>query len=227
MNNNYDIQRNIDHLNNYGYTFFLDGLLQKQVKNKIKKDYDIYYVYPDCDKVIYYYQLPEISLIEIITNNNLRHQDILGALLNLGIYCNYLGDMVIINNHYYFYIFNTIKEFILLNLDKIGKYKVELKEIDLDYLNNYEKQYEEINIIVNSERIDSILSRIINTNRDTIKEKIKNKEVILNYEVLTSTSKLLKENDIFSIKRYGKYKYIGIINSTKKGHLVIKCKKYL
>ena len=36
----------------------------------------------------------------------------------------------------------------------------------------------------------------------------------------------LKENDVFSIKRLGKYKYIGIIKETKSKNYIIKCLKY-
>ena len=38
---------------------------------------------------------------------------------------------------------------------------------------------------------------------------------------------MLKENDIFSIRKYGKYKFLGEINRTKKGSLVIKYLKYV
>ena len=48
------------------------------------------------------------------------------------------------------------------------------------------------------------------------KDKFKNREVILNYEVLTNLSYLLKEEDIFSIRKYGKFKYIGKVKQTKK-----------
>ena len=49
----------------------------------------------------------------------------------------------------------------------------------------------------------------------------KNKEIILNYDFLKDISYKLKENDIFSIKRIGKYKYIGSIKTTKSGNIII------
>ena len=50
---------------------------------------------------------------------------------------------------------------------------------------------------------------------------------MLNYDYLKDTSYKLKEGDIFSIRRIGKYKYSGIINKTKSNNLVIKIHKYL
>ena len=109
----------------------------------------------------------------------------------------------------------------------IGNKKVIVEEVDINILEDYERKYENHEIIVSSLRIDTVISRIINTNRKNVLNKIKDKEIILNYEVLTKVSYNLKENDIFSIKRYGKYKFIGIINNTKKDNLVIKYLKYI
>ena len=94
-------------------------------------------------------------------------------------------------------------------------------------MNNYERKYEKLSVIVASLRIDNVLSKIIGTNRDNIVEKIKNKEVIVNYEILNKNSYILHENDIFSVRKYGKYKYIGVINHTKKDNLVIEYLKYI
>ena len=112
-------------------------------------------------------------------------------------------------------------------LNIIGNSKVLLEEIDLSLLENYERKYKELETIVSSLRIDTVISRIIKINREEVINKIKNKEVLLNHEVLTKNSYILKENDIFSIKRYGKYKYIDIVNNTKKNNLVIKYLQYL
>ena len=109
----------------------------------------------------------------------------------------------------------------------IGNNSVKLEEIDINYLSNYKRKYEEYKIIVSSLRIDNVISKIIKTNRDRVIDKIKNKEVILNYEIVNKNSILLKENDIFSIRRYGKYKFIGIEKSTKKDNYVIRYLKYI
>ena len=87
--------------------------------------------------------------------------------------------------------------------------------------------YEEHEIIISSLRIDNVISGIINSSRSKTLEKIKNKEVIVNYEVMNKCSYTIKENDIISIKRFGKYKYVGKINETKKNNYVIKFLKYI
>ena len=42
----------------------------------------------------------------------------------------------------------------------------------------------------------------------------------------TTIMRDLKENDIFSIRRYGKFQYIGIKKETKNKNYIIECKKY-
>lgn len=94
-------------------------------------------------------------------------------------------------------------------------------------LGNYERKYEEKEMIISSLRVDNIISGIIITSRKIALDKIKNKEVVVNYDVMNKNSYILKENDIFSIRRYGKYKFVGIVKSTKKNNYIVKYLKYI
>ena len=109
----------------------------------------------------------------------------------------------------------------------IGNHPIKLKEVSLDILDNYQREYAEVEIIVSSTRIDNVISSLIGTSREQIKRKFLNDEIILNYEVCHKLNYELKENDTFSIKKFGKYKYTGIIKETKKEKYLIKCLKYI
>ena len=209
-------------------TNFLDPSECEKLKYLLKKDeYNIFLPYKDSEKKIFYKnRLPEVILYEIICKTEIRHQDILGSLFSLNIDKSLFGDILIIDNRYFFYTLDMIKPYIESNLLMIKNAKVELKEIELDYLKDYERSFERLNIIVTSERIDLVISRIIKTNRDKVKTLLKEKQVILNYEVLQNKSYKLKTGDTFSIRKYGKYKYNGIKERTKKNHLVLEILKY-
>jgi len=56
---------------------------------------------------------------------------------------------------------------------------------------------------------------------------IKKKEIILNYDFLKNNSYKLKENDTFSIKKIGKFKFNKVLKTTKSNHLIIEILKYL
>ena len=225
----YIIEKNINKIYRGESTNFLDPTTLKNVINKLKGiNYNIYYPYKDSDKVIIYTdKLPEIKILEMLSYDKLTHREIMGSLFGLNIDSELFGDIIITNNHYYIMIINSIHDLIINNLNMIGKHHIKLKEVALSILDNYQRKYEEIELIVSSIRIDNVISTIIGTSREQIKKKFLNDEIILNYEVCHKLNYELKENDTFSIKRYGKYKYSGILKETKKGNYLIKCLKYI
>lgn len=225
----YKINNAVEKIKNGKNTLFLDGREFKLVTAKLKKqEYKIYYPYKDSEKVMLYTgKIPNIKLFKIYTVEKLRHQDILGSLFALNIDSSCLGDIVLFNEEYYVFVTVDMSSYVKDNLKLIGKSKVTLEEVNLDTLDDYERTYEEHEIIISSLRIDNVVSAIINSSRSKAMDKIKNKEVIVNYEVMNKNSYVLKENDIFSIRKYGKYKFVGIIKSTKKNNYIVKYLKYL
>lgn len=225
----YKINNAVEKIKTGKNTQFLDGRELKIVTGKLKKnEYNVYYPYKDSEKVMLYTgKVPKVKLFKIYTVENIRHQDILGSLFALNIDSSYFGDIVLYNDYYYVFVSEDLALYIKDNLKMIGNKKVSLEEVDLSVLDNYERKYEEKEIIVSSLRIDNIISGIINTSRKVALDKIKNKEVVVNYEVMNKNSYILKESDIFSIRRYGKYKFVGIVKSTKKNNFIVRYLKYI
>ena len=225
----YIIEKNINKIYRGEATNFLDPTTLKNVINKLKGiNYNVYYPYKDSDKtIIYTNTLPEISLLEIISYDKLTHREIMGSLFGLNIDSELFGDIIITNNHYYIMIIKSMYELIINNFNMVGRHPIKLKEVSLDILDNYQREYAEVEIIVSSTRIDNVISSLIGTSREQIKRKFLNDEIILNYEVCHKLNYELKENDTFSIKKFGKYKYTGIIKETKKEKYLIKCLKYI
>lgn len=226
--NTYEIEKNLEKLKKGIPTGFITGNVFNQISKKLtKKDYNIYKPYQEADKIILYKnKLPNIKLYKIESFNDLTHQSILGSLFGLNITSETFGDIVYYNNNFYVYLLDTISNLVINELNTIGNNHIKLIEVDNNILENYKRNYEKIEIIVSSLRIDTIISRLINTNRDKSKEIIKEKLVTLNYETLTKYDYIIKENDIFSIKKYGKYKFIKIIKKTKKDNYIICINKY-
>ena len=224
----YTVEKIVEKVLYSNNTNFVEIKYLNRVKKELKNiKYNIYEPFIGATKIILYNKMPNIKIYEIISSNDLRHQDILGTLYSLNISDEMFGDVVIWNNRYFIIILSSIDNYIKSNLTSIRNSKVELIEKDPYYLKDYKQEYEECIIIVPSIRVDVIVSKIINSSRSNALEKIKNGDIYLNYELLTKPTYMLKENDIFSIKKYGKYKFLGEINRTKKGSLVIKYLKYV
>lgn len=224
----YNIKKNIDRLNRGEPTFFLDPNLERGITKHFKNNIKAFKPYEDTERIIIYKDLkPKVSLFKIITKEKLRHQDIMGSILALNIKREMLGDIIVDNNNYYFYILESVNNYILSYFNKVKNINISLEELPLNYLKDYKRKYKEIIINAKSNRVDLIISKLTGLSRRVIKDMISNKEIILNYQTLTNNSYQFKENDIFSIRGYGKYKYIEIINKTKKNNYLIKCLKYI
>ena len=224
----YTVEKIVEKVLYSNSTNFVEIKYLNRVKKELKNvKYNIYEPFIGATKIILYNKMPNIKIYEIVSSNDLRHQDILGTLYSLNISDEMFGDVVIWNNRYFIIILSSIDNYIKSNLTSIKNSKVDLIERDPYYLKDYKQEYEECIIIVPSIRVDVIVSKIINSSRSNALEKIKNGDIYLNYELLTKPTYMLKENDIFSIRKYGKYKFLGEINRTKKGSLVIKYLKYV
>ena len=224
----YYIEKNINKLNTIGETFFLDPKELREISYKLKKnDYNIYYPYKDSEKVILYKKkIPEVLLYEIKSKISLRHQDILGTIFSLGISNELFGDILIIDNHYYIYILPIARNYFESNLVTIKNSHIELTQLDIDTLSNYEREYDKLELIVSSNRIDTVISNLCNTSISNIEDKIKKKEILLNNDLLKSNSYKLKDNDTFSIKKIGKFKFNRVIKETKGNHIIVEVLKY-
>ena len=225
----YLIEKNINKLFQEGFTFFLNPKELSNVVSHLKKNsYQIYRTYQNAEKcIIYQKEIPDIILYEIKSPITLKHSDILGTLFSLQIDEHLFGDIIIWDNHYYFYTFKYMNTYFEMELKKIKNANITLIEKDIHILCEYQPDYEEITIINSSLRIDSVIAKIIHTNRDNVKDLIKDKKIIYNYELLTNGTKNIQENDTFSIRKYGKYKFIKIDGNTKKNNLILKIYKYI
>lgn len=229
--NIYEIEKNIEKILRGGSTGFLNGSIKKLVQNKLKeKDYKIFKPFKEAEKVILYsYEYPRIRLFKIkcYKEDELKHSSIMGSLFGLNITSEKFGDIVLWNNDFYVYLLDDISSYVVDNLTMIGNFSVSLEEVPLELLEDFKREYEDIELIVSSLRIDTIISRLVGCNREGVSDKIKNQEIFINDECAKKVSNLLEVGDIFSIRKYGKYRFREIIGKTKKNNFIIGIDKYI
>lgn len=222
----YFIEKNITRFYNYGHTYFLDPVEINKVKAKLT-DYNIYSPYKDSEKnILYKKTIPEVILYKIKSKIEIRHQDILGTLYSLNISSDLFGDIVKVNGDFYVYILPIVRNYFESNFLKIKNSSIELIEVDINELSEFEREYQTLTFIVSSNRIDNIISSIVHCSRSKVDTFIKRKDIMLNYEFIKKGDYKLKSNDIFSIKKIGKFKFEGIIKKTKGDHLIVRIYKY-
>jgi RNA-binding protein YlmH len=227
--NNYNVEKIIDELNNKGHSKFINNLELMEIKGKLhKNEYKIYSPLEESSKLILYKdELPNIILLKINSKVKLRHQDIMGTIYSLGVKEDTFGDIFKIDDTFYFFCLEELKDYFKYNLTSIKNNSVVLEEVDLSIKDLYTPEFEEIKLIVSSLRIDNVISTLINRSRGNIEDLINNKDINLNYSTEFKMTRLLSPGDIFSVRRYGKYKFKEIVTETKKNKLVIIIQKYL
>lgn len=227
--NNYNIEKIIDYLYSKGYTNFLTRKELALIKGKLNKnEYYIYEPYEDCSKLILYKNnIPDIKLYKIISTVQLRHQDILGTIFSLGLKEDTFGDIIKYQDSFYILLLPHLVEYFKYNLTSIKNNKIELIEENISLCNSFKQEYITKEYIVTSLRIDNIVSTITNNSRSQVLEKFTNKEILLNYEENIKPTRILRENDIFSIRKYGKFKFSKVVKNTKKGGFIIEILQYI
>ena len=226
--NIYNDEKIIDALYHHDHSNFLTIKELMSVKGKLNKnEYNVYYPYPDATKVILYKkEIPEISLLKIEGSNNIRHQDIMGTIFKEGLKEDSFGDIVKYNNDFYIFVLPHLADDIKYHMQEIRNERVKITEVDIAIKENFKQEYIIKEYIVSSLRIDNIVSTITNESRNSVLDKFKNNEIYLNYEDSVKPTRTLHEGDIFSIRRYGKYKFNSILKNTKKGGYIIEILMY-
>ena len=229
MKNDYNIDRIIDNFYSKGYTKFLNPKEFLLVKNKLpKRAQNIYKPYNEAVKVIIYKnEMPNIIICKITFNSEVKHTMVLKGLFNLGLKEDTFGDIIIMDNIAYIYLLEELYDYVKYNfeLNKISINNID--KIDKDYLKAYEPKFEKIELLVSSLRIDNVISSITNDSRKSIISRFKDNHILLNYDILKKNDIYLKDGDVFSIRRIGKFRYNGIIKNTKKGGFIISIYKYI
>lgn len=229
--NGYEIEKNVEKVLRGGSTGFLTTNIRIEVQNRLKKkDYEIFIANSSAEKVILYSGVcPKVRLFMLwcYKDDELKHSAIMGSLFGLNITSEMFGDIIKWNNTFYVYLLDEICDLVISELRMIGNIPVSLKEVSLDLLKDFEREYERIELIVSSLRIDTIISRLIGCNRDCVINKVKNQEIFINDIVVKKVSIVMGIGDIFSIRRYGKFKFKDIIGKTKKDNFIIEIDKYI
>ena len=189
---NYDIKAT-EFLNPFEVKNAIDILnSESDLKYKVDGGYEnaerqLIYIFP------YYIEEDDVEsdlrVIQIEGNFKFKaisHRDYLGALLNLGIKREKIGDILIHDNFCQVVVSEDICDFIIINLDKVSRNKVKVKEITVKDIVQSEHNFKEISFTVSSLRVDSIISGVYSLSRNDSVKLIKGERVNVDYEKIIS-----------------------------------------
>lgn len=156
----------------------------------------------------------------------LTHRDFLGAILNLGIEREVLGDIVIIDNVGYFFVLEDMADYIADSLTKIRRTDVKLSvvtELPEGELYRTERR----SVQANGERLDAIVAKVFSLSREEAQSLFKKRLVFADGKCIESTSYLPKQGEKISVRGKGRFIYLGAISLTRKGKMNIAVDLYV
>lgn len=156
----------------------------------------------------------------------LTHRDFLGALMNLGIERDVLGDIIVKDNVGYVFCEDALAAFLQEHLDKV-KHTSVLCEIAKECPEGARPDFQEEELVVSSNRCDAIVAKVCKLSRSQSIELFRTKKVFVNGRQYENNSGVLKSEDIVSVRGYGKFIFCGFLNETKKGRIRIGVKRYV
>ncbi len=160
----------------------------------------------------------------------LTHRDYLGSLVGLGIEREKIGDIIIRKNRkdkaVYVFVIDNIADYVMENLGYVKHTNVRVEKCDV-VPEDIRPQLEEKSIIVSSNRIDAIISKLYNMSREQSIKCFSENKVFLNGICMTSNARPLKEGDMVSVRGKGKFIFDGEGGSTRKDRLYVKVREYV
>ena len=157
--------------------------------------------------------------------DDLNHRDFLGALMNLGIKREMLGDIFVKDKEACVFCKESIAGFIIDNLTRVKHTSVKAEVAE-----NTDKiaapLLEEKIIQVISCRLDAVIARVYNLSRHEALNLVKAELVYLNGRTCTENAKPLKPSDIIAVRGHGKFEFTEEINQSKKGRINCKVNIY-
>lgn len=216
-------------------SFFLDPFERKVIKDIARvNNIDIVFVGGNdkCERKIFvanYYYLPleESDYIKVLSFNSsdIKHPDVLGALIHMGIDRNSIGDISILDNLVEFVVLEEEANFIKYNLSKIKREGIHIEIKEESILNKAKEDYILSTSFISSLRLDNIVSSLVNTSRSKAKNLINNRLVKVDHQTITDPSYNVDEGAMLSIRKEGRFIFDRIKGFSKKGNYHIEYRK--
>lgn len=222
------------------FSAFLDGAEQRLINENVSFPYEynvkMFGGWEDAERKILGV-FPEwedtddfpISVLKITSNfsKTLTHRDYLGTLMAQGIDRNKTGDIIIDENTAYVFVCEDIASYLADNIHKIGNQGISIEVCGIADVTIPEKKRERIGAIAASTRLDAVTAAICNLSRSASAKLISSALVKVNYKECLLSSYNVKENDLISVRGYGRFVFLSADGETRKGRLHITAEKYI
>ncbi|RVT67174.1 RNA-binding protein [Niallia taxi] len=146
----------------------------------------------------------------------LEHPQVLGSIMSLGLSRSKFGDILIKAGDVQLIVCKEVEDYIRLQLESIGKAKVELKLIEKDKVIALEEEWVEMSTTLASLRLDATIAAIYNISRQKAHVYIASSLVKVNWAAVENASFSCEEGDVISVRGHGRSVIKSLEGKTKK-----------
>jgi RNA-binding protein YlmH len=147
------------------------------------------------------------------------HRNVLGTIMSLGIERNTFGDIVVEDNLITIFVSKEISEYLIKNLSMISHQRMNWEIISSFKQSNIKEEVKTINVA--SMRLDAVVAKSINVGRSEAVEIINSGNVLINHKQCLNITHNVKEQDILSIRKFGRIEILEIVGLSKKNRTIV------
>ena len=156
----------------------------------------------------------------------LTHRDFLGSIMALGITRDVLGDILLSGTSAYVFAEDQMAAYLADNLTAVRHTAVKAAVCE-EVPEEARPRLESVMLTAAGERLDGVIAHLYRLSRGSAKELFDKGYVHVNGRECLQASRVPKENDIVSVRGFGKFVYRGAEGVTRKGNQVIRVDRYL
>lgn len=149
----------------------------------------------------------------------ISHRNVLGTIMSLGIERNTFGDIVVEDGLITIFSSKEISEYLIKNLSMISRQRMTWKIIPSFKQKGIKEETKTINVA--SMRLDAVVAKAINVGRSEAVEIINSGNVLINHKQCLNITHTVKEEDMLSIRKFGRVEILQIVGLSKKNRTIV------
>lgn len=164
-----------------------------------------------------------ISFLRITSRSGkrLKHRQVLGSVLGLGIHRNQIGDLYPHDHGCDMIVADEMRQFIQLYLERVGREKVDVDEIRREQLIRVEPSIQLKRGTLSSLRLDTVVSEGFGLPRKKAANMIRAEKCRVNWKIMDNPSVGVEEGSLLSLSGYGRIRLQKVEKRTKKGKFLV------
>ena len=156
----------------------------------------------------------------------LTHRDFLGAILNLGIERDLIGDILVHENTGYVFCLRQIAPYLTENLKRVGSSTVSLQILNT-LPEDVSVQTVAEEVVSASPRLDAVVSAVFHISRSEGKNLVEREKVSVKGRLVSDPGRALIPGERVSVRGYGRFYFDGETGETRSGRSRIAVRRFI